>query len=303
VTVETVTKPTLMSRGAAATLACVWEVTAPKPGNVYRGADFDDVSFEDFINSAVVIGPIFERAHDAGVGRTVLEAVRATRETVGTNTNLGTLLLLAPLAAVPDGVPHAKGISDLIAGLTHDDTRNVYEAIRVSCAGGMGEAPKADVFKDTPADLNLVDAMRIAAEVDLVARQYTNNFADVLADTAELIAEGIERGWSLSDSIVHAHLRHLAKHGDSLIHRKCGAQASDEARERAGLVLAAGEPGDDDFVRAATDFDSWLRADGHRRNPGTSADFIAAGLFVLLRDGRLELSGASNLSGDMLPPR
>ena len=84
-------------------------MTAPKPGNVHRGADFEDVTYVDFVQSAVVVGPILERAAELGVGRTVLEAVRATREAVGTNTNLGTLLLLAPLAAVPDGVPHRRG--------------------------------------------------------------------------------------------------------------------------------------------------------------------------------------------------
>ena len=42
-------------RGVQATLACLWEATAPKPGNVYRGADFDDLTYADFITSAAVI--------------------------------------------------------------------------------------------------------------------------------------------------------------------------------------------------------------------------------------------------------
>ncbi|MEX0641838.1 MAG: triphosphoribosyl-dephospho-CoA synthase [Pirellulales bacterium] len=300
---KTVTKPSLMSRGAAATLACVWEVTAPKPGNVYRGADFDDVTYQDFIDSAVVIGPVFERAQEAGVGRTVFDAVGATREAVGTNTNLGTLLLLAPLAAVPDGMSHADGIGKVLAGLTHDDAWHVYTAIRLSGAGGLGDAREADVFDDFPANLNLVEAMRLAADFDLVARQYTNNFADVLAGTVEWIASGIHRNWPLSTAIVHAHLSHLARHGDSLIYRKCGQQVSDEARNRASHVLAVGIPGDDAYGRAVADFDRWLRGDGHRRNPGTTADFIAAGLFVLLREGRIESKDLSMAPGGMLSPR
>lgn len=288
-TVGTVTKPTLMSRGAAASLACAWEVTAPKPGNVYPGADFDDVTYKDFLNSAVAIGPIVEGTPSAGVGRTVLDAVRATREAVRSNTNLGTMLLLAPLAVVSDGISHADGVVEVLAGLTRDDTRCVYEAIRLSGAGGLGDAREADVFDDVPADLSLVEAMRLAADFDLVARQYTNNFADVLAGTAEWIEDGIECGWSLVDAIVNAHLRHLASHGDSLIFRKCGKQLSDEARERAAAVLATGSPREADYERGIADFDRWLREDGHRRNPGTTADLIAAGLFVLLREGRLEL--------------
>jgi len=281
-------KSTRLSPGAAATLACIWEATAPKPGNVHPGANFADVTYGDFVSSAVVIGPILERAAAVGVGRMVLEAVRATREAVGTNTNLGTLLLLAPLATVPNDVALEDGIGDVLARLTPDDTRLVYEAIRVSGAGGLGHAAKADVFADVPPNLNLVDAMRLAADRDLVARQYTNGFADVFAGPANWIEEGVTRNWPLTTAIVRAHLRQLANDGDSLILRKCGLPIANQARDRAAEVLAAGSPGEDAYPRAITKFDDWLRADGHRRNPGTTADLIAAGLFVLLREGRLD---------------
>ena len=40
--------------------------------------------------------------------------------------------------------------------------------------------------------------------------------------------------------------------------------------------------------RAAYDgFDRWLRADGHARNPGTTADLVTACLFVALRERRM----------------
>jgi triphosphoribosyl-dephospho-CoA synthase len=282
-------KTRICPRGQAATLACLWEASAAKAGNVHPGADFDDVTFHDFELSAVVIGPILERTPEVGVGQTVLDAVLATRERVGTNTNLGTLLLLAPLTAVPDGLPLRSGVKSVLAQLTFDDTRFVYLAIRASAAGGLGTAREADVFHEAPPNLHLVDAMRLATDVDLVARQYTNNFADVFSGTAEWIAEGLSRKWRLDVAIVHAHLRQIARHGDSLITRKCGQPASDEARDRAKWALAAGLPGDDTYERALGQFDRWLREDGHRRNPGTSADLIAAGLFVLLREGRVEL--------------
>ena len=35
------------------------------------------------------------------------------------------------------------------------------------------------------------------------------------------------------------------------------------------------------------EFDAFLRADGHRRNPGTTADMIAAVLFAALRDRKI----------------
>src|SRR5690348_1953484 len=86
--------------GNAAMLACLYEATAPKPGNVHPGASFADATFEDFQVSAKVIGPIMQGAQTRGVGQTILDAVSATREAVGTNTNLGMILLFAPLTAV-----------------------------------------------------------------------------------------------------------------------------------------------------------------------------------------------------------
>ncbi|MCC7475983.1 MAG: triphosphoribosyl-dephospho-CoA synthase [Pirellulales bacterium] len=269
------------------TLACIFEATAAKPGNVHPGAAFFDACYLDFVHSAVVSGPIVAQAGRLGVGRAVLEAVQATREAVGKNTNLGTLLLLAPLAAVPAGVPLAHGIGDVLERLTPADTRHVYAAIRTAGAGGLGNADEADVSSDPPASLSLVPAMTLAADRDLVARQYANQFADIFQNMAPSIEEGSRRGWSLMDSIVHAHLGQLSNEGDSLILRKCGAAVAEEARQRASHVLAAGEPTESGYNQALVELDAWLRADGHRRNPGTTADLITAALFVLLRENRL----------------
>jgi triphosphoribosyl-dephospho-CoA synthase len=282
------TKSAMLSPGAAATLACIWEVTAPKPGNVHPRASFADVNYAEFIVAAVAIGPIVEQAAKFGVGGTVLEAVRATRDAVGTNTNLGTLLLIVPLAAVPDETPLDEGVADVLSRLTHQDTRDVYEAIRIANAGGLGRAAEADVFADPPETLKLVDAMRLAADRDLVARQYTNTFADVFDGPSAWISEGIDSGLSLSRAIVHAHVRQLAECGDSLIARKSGSKLSDAARQRAAGVLAASSVDEMAYQNAIAELDAWLRADGHRRNPGATADLIAAGLFVLLREGRID---------------
>jgi triphosphoribosyl-dephospho-CoA synthase len=274
---------------AAATLACIWEATAPKPGNVHPHARFADLEYRHFLQSGIAIGPAVGCVAELGVGRTVLEAVRATRKAVGTNTNLGTLLLIVPLAAVPDGIPAASRIDGVIQQLTAEDTRYVYEAIRTANAGGLGRVAEADVKDDPPPDLKLVDAMRLAADRDLVARQYVNGFADVFTGPVVWIEEGVARKWRLTEAIVHAHLQQLAKTPDSLITRKCGPTIAREASDRAARVLACGTPSDAAYGRAIAEFDAWLRADGHRRNPGTTADLIAAALFVLLREGRIKL--------------
>ncbi len=276
----------LLTVGQCASLACLLEAAAPKPGNVHRSADFDNLTFYDFAASAVAIAPAMERAASGGaIGAAVLEAIRATRALVRTNTNLGMVLLLAPMAATPRPVTLQQGIGAALASLTPADARNVYAAIRLAEPGGLGEAKEMDVAGPAPDDL--LAAMRAAAERDLIARQYAEDFAQVLNFVAPAILAGLGRGWSLVESIVHAHLRTMNEFPDSLIARKCGAATARQAAARAGAVLETGEPGEERYFRAVADFDLWLRADGHRRNPGTTADLIAAGLFVGLREGTL----------------
>src|SRR5438309_2069504 len=91
----------MLSIGLCTQLACIWEVTARKPGNVSRYHDFADTTLVDFLASAAAIAPVLELAERRRIGETVLAGVRATRQVVRSNTNLGILLLLAPLAAVP----------------------------------------------------------------------------------------------------------------------------------------------------------------------------------------------------------
>lgn len=82
----------------AAQLACLLEVSAAKPGNVTRFADFADTSYDDFLVSAVIMGSVLRKAATATTGSLVLDVVRETHRVVGRNTNLGIALLFAPQA-------------------------------------------------------------------------------------------------------------------------------------------------------------------------------------------------------------
>lgn len=275
-----------LTLGGCATLACIWEATAAKPGNVYRGADFDDLTYADFLTSATVIGPIIDRTPEQGVGATVLAAVAATRTAVATNTNLGMLLLIAPLAAIPSSLQLSENIEPVLAALTYEDTCQVYEAIPFAQPGGMGEVAEADVHESPPAGLTLRAAMALAAGRDLIARQYVNGFTEVFR-TADRIEQHIGDGQPLGEAIVIAFLEHLAEEPDSLIARKAGVDAAREVSQHAATILDSRRHGDEAFQAMRAEYDFWLRADGHRRNPGTTADVIAAALFVLLRENRL----------------
>lgn len=275
--------PAALDVGQLATLACLLEATAPKPGNVHRGADFEDLTFLDFQLAAVAIGPAMQRAAEgARVGETVLAAIRATRQLTATNVNLGIVLLLAPLAAIPAGRPTRLGLQQVLKNLAAADAGDVYDAIRIATPGGMGEVPEADVAGPPPDDL--LHAMRLAADRDAVARQYANDFVDVFDIVVPELERWSTRGLPISDVIVRTFLRTMHELPDTLIARKCGLAKAQEAAAWAGQVLEAGMPGDDAYHEALADLDFELRSDGHRLNPGTTADLICAGLFVALRD-------------------
>jgi triphosphoribosyl-dephospho-CoA synthase len=299
--------PTHLTPGALARVACLLEATARKPGNVHRFRDFADSHYLDYALSAQAIGPALDLATVRGVGGAVLEAVRATRAVVSTNTNLGMVLLLAPLAAVPEGFPIQEGVGRVLRGTTVEDARLVFEAIRLANPGGLGSAPEQDVAGEPT--VTLTEAMTLAAGRDAIARQYANGFADVLGVAVPCLAAGLGRGQTLETAIVATHLTLLARLPDTLIARKRGPTVAAEASRRAEQVLDAGWPEGAEAVRRLAELDGWLRADGHARNPGATADLVAAALFAALRDGTIRLpiapgawDGGTALGGSISGP-
>jgi triphosphoribosyl-dephospho-CoA synthase len=273
--------------GLFAQLACIWEATARKAGNVHPDARFDDLTYLDFLHSAVAIGPTFAGAPRRRVGIIVLEAVRATRRIVRTNTNLGIVLLLAPLAVACGDEDLRVGLAHVLADLDQADARLVYTAIRLAGAGGLGEAPAQDVRAEPT--LGLRDIMALAQDRDLIARQYANGFREVFEDGVPALVGHLTGGLGLEEAIVATHLELIARHGDTLIARKRGAAEAGEASARAAQVLQLGWPADPAARRAFSEFDAWLRAEGNARNPGATADLVTACLFVALVQGHVTL--------------
>lgn len=263
--------------------ACRLEATARKPGNVHPKRSFENLTYGDFVASADVIAPILARTAEPGIGRAILAAVTATRERVSTNTNLGMILLLAPLAAVPKQVLLCDGIASVLKELAREDADLTYRAIRLSAAGGMGRVESEDI-SEAPTG-TLLEVMRLAADRDLIAHQYADNFSLVLGFGLPYLAQVADFRKHWEAAIVGLHLELLSRHADSLILRKCGPEIAAEASQRAERVLKAACPGTRNAQKELNEFDRWLRADGNRRNPGTTADLVAASLFAAFRDG------------------
>ena len=160
---------------------------------------------------------------------------------VSTNTNLGMILLLTPLAAVPPTFDLADGVERVLAGATRDDARLVYQAIRMASPGGIGRVDEQDVAAEPTMPLR--DVMALAADRDLVARQYAIGFQEVFHEVLPMIRETLQGGHLLETAIIAAFLGTLARHPDSLILRKAGREVALSVTDKAAEVLHAGWPG------------------------------------------------------------
>ena len=264
-------------RGWCAAAACILEAAAPKPGNVHPGAAFPDLDHDDLVAAALAIAPVMERAAAAPLGRTVRESVEASRRVTRSNANLGMVLAIAPLAAIRGDVPPAAGAAAVLAELGPADAADVWAAIAAARPGGLGTSERHDVLGPPPADV--LAAMRLAAPRDRIAALWAEGYAGLAAGLAAELAAEIAAHDDIRDAIVRAFLRELARSPDSLVIRRHGSAVAADVSTRAAAVLAAG-PG---WREAAAAFDRSLRAPV-RVNPGTTADLVAAALYILLRD-------------------
>lgn len=270
---------------ALAQLACVLEASAPKPGNVAPGRPFRDMRYEDFVASAIAIGPALGAAGEHSLGQTIRSALRATRQFTTANTNLGIVLLLAPMArAAARGGPLRAAVAEVLRQTTVADAVETYAAIREVHAGGLGSAPEQDLAAIPT--ITLVEAMRLAADRDAVAREYATGFATTFEVGMPALRQARAGGLGWEEATVATFLALLAHQPDTLVARKLGVEAARDISTRAAAVLAAGGPGRAAGRAALAVFDASLRDAHNSRNPGTTADLTAAALFgVLIEEG------------------
>jgi triphosphoribosyl-dephospho-CoA synthase len=273
---------------AAGQLACLLEVSAPKPGNVSPERHFHDTRYEDFLASAIAIGPALAGAAVQPLGTTIRRAVEDTLRWTRSNTNLGIVLLLAPLAraALQQGGPLRERLGRVLQETTVSDAGEVYAAIRKARPGGLGQAAVEDVAKIPT--VNLRDAMALAIERDAIAREYTTDFALTFETGVPALAEARGKGLAWTDAAVEAYLALLETNPDTHIARKLGAAEAATVSQRAREVRAAGGTQSPAGRKAIAALDADLRDPRNRRNPGTTADLTCAALFVVILEGGWE---------------
>jgi len=273
--------------GVMAQLACLLEVSAPKPGNVCPGRHFADARYEDFLASAAAIGGPLSGAGTRPLGATIRLAIESTANWASSNTNLGLVLVLAPLARAAALDSRAGRLRDslrlVLAATTVGDARDVYAAIRRASPGGLGQVDEQDVSGEPT--VTLVEAMRLAADRDSIAREYATAYETTFLAGAPALERARGDALEWDDAIVETFLTLLAAHEDTHIARRAGASVATEVTNDASDVLAAGGVRTAAGRRALEEFDRRLRDERCRANPGTTADLTAAAVFVVLAGG------------------
>lgn len=268
-----------MTRIAEAFVAsCRDEIEAPKPGNVHVYAEGHGMTVADFLASAEAAAPGL-CATGTSVGTRILAAIEATLSAVGQNTNLGIVLLCAPLAAAAEIGSELRGaVGRVLADLSLADAEATFRAILAAGPAGLGKAERHDVR--APADTTLLEAMRAAADRDKIAYQYVSGFEDVFETGFSALELVRRKSRGAPWLAVGAHLAFLSRFADSHILRKHGPETAARVREQAEELHRAlmETPDPATLLEALLAFDQKLKSGN--TNPGTTADLVVATLFA-----------------------
>jgi len=257
--------------------ACRVDVEALKPGNVSIHSEGHRMRAEDFLRSADLIAPVMAQP-GLSVGARIERAVDLTMTQVGCNTNLGIILLLAPLAQAALPPLSTGGLRErlrrVLRTLTVADAAAAYRAIRQAGPAGLGRFQTQDVGEEP--SVTLLEAMRLAADRDRIARQYAQDYEDIFTLGVPALKQGWARGWGLAWGAVGCYLAFLARLPDTHICRKHGPGAAEKVRlEAVGVETdfkACENPAT--AYNKLLSFDNKLKQGGY--NPGTSADLTVA---------------------------
>ncbi len=275
-----------------AQIASALEVSGyPKPGNVHRTRNYEDMVFEDFIISGIVIGDTIREAtknvniENPCLGKYILNAVKETDNWIKNNTNLGIVMMIIPIAcatAISNNFNEIRpNIVKLMKSTSVEDACDLYDAINIADAGGMGNQDEYDVASTNAKEelkankQTMWDVLKISAPWDRLANEMTSDMPVVFEIGYPTYYNLIKEN-SLNKSCILTFLTILSEIPDTLISRKYGAKKASEISNQARQLLKY--QNDDDFKDKLKEFDDYLYE--NKFNPGTTADLTAASIFV-----------------------
>ena len=259
----------------------ICDINALKPGNVGRHGAGHGMDCADFIKSAQAVTPILCDRR-LGLGKRILLSVEATSAAVHCNTNLGMILLVAPVVWVCERLDAPGSFPDVIkpalASLERQDARDIFAAIRLAGPGGLGSVDKYDV--NSQVDIDICTAMDAAKERDLIAMQYANGYREVVNLGIKCLQNYHNRWNSVEWAVVACYLMYMAGFPDSHVRRKYGIGTAEQVRKKAVAVLEqfAGYDNPGDAKEVLMIFDRELKES--EINPGACADLTVASLLL-----------------------
>jgi triphosphoribosyl-dephospho-CoA synthase len=261
--------------------ACHAELQALKPGNVHVHASGHGMEIAHFELAAAAAAP-FIADPSLSIGKRILRATEASFAATGLNTNLGIVLLCAPLAkaaAETDiGTGLRRRLAVVLGTLAEDDADDAFAAIRIANPAGLGEVGEGDVRNST-ARMTLIKAMHLAATRDRIANAYITAYEDIFDFALPALVEARQHTTRDDLAVTTLHMTLLSEFPDSHIGRKFGTKAAVAVRSEAAALASQWKPVP--TVKSLTklaEFDASLKARG--LNPGTTADFVVATLFT-----------------------
>jgi len=268
--------------------ACECELRAFKPGNVSVHSQGHNMTVDDFRRSAEVSASHLcdERL---SLGEKIFRAIQATRNAVGCNTNLGIVLLAAPLVQAcqtgKGSEPLRDNLRRVLNSTTREDADFVYRAIRLASPGGLGESPEQDIH--AAPDVTLLDAMRIGSGRDRIAFQYVSCYADVFDLAIPSYHTALCRWGAKEWATVAVFVGLLKRIPDSHVERKFGPRFTMMVTDRMTMIENAlstyARP--EQTTQLLQDVDDEFKAAGI--NPGTTADLTVTCLMAAHLDSLL----------------
>ena len=268
-----------------AQMAMLLELSSgPKPGNVDRCHDFSDIGFSHFLASAVSAYTVFKKAASGKgcFGELLLQAVKSwSYWRLPGNTHFGSLVLMIPLA-IAAGRPGSlrNNLISVLEESTVDDALHFYQAFELANARVTDvteyslKDPKS-LEKLEQQSITLLDLMSFSRDHDLVAGEWCSDYERCF-QFAGLIAQNIFV-LGPNEGVVRTYLQALAEVPDSLIRTKFGSEKAREVSLKAKIAL------EDISMASAEKLDLELLEEDI--NPGSTADLIAAALFIALLKG------------------
>ena len=260
--------------------SCKKDIELIKPGNVNLLSSHKDTKAQDYLDSAILSSKeLFNQNYS--LGKRILESVNVTRSKVNVNTNLGIILLCAPVIQSYidfNNLDLREGIKKTLSTTSIKDTHDLCAAINISSPGGLGDSDMYDTASYPNASIK--EIMDYSQEYDRISYQYSHNFSDIFDFIIPKLEFLNQRYESLDTSLSLLFIEILAKIPDSHISRKFGDKIAKKTSNNAHdlLKILDREYDPDYLAKALNNLDYEYKKKGI--NPGTTADLLVASLMI-----------------------